>query len=48
MMPARVLQAAAPFLYGLAIGAWGAGALWLSAALSLAALGALLLLRARG
>jgi hypothetical protein len=48
VMPARVLQALAPFLYGLAIGAWGAGALWLSAALSLAAFGALLLLRSRG
>jgi MFS family permease len=47
VMPARLLQALAPFLFGLAIGAWGAGALWLSAGLSLAAFGALLVLRAR-
>lgn len=47
MMPARVAQAAAPFLFGLALDAWGANALWLSGGMGLAACGALLLLRAR-
>ncbi|MDP3084834.1 MAG: MFS transporter, partial [Rubrivivax sp.] len=48
MLPARLAQAAAPFCFGLALERWGAGALWLSSALGLAALGALLLLpRAR-
>lgn len=48
MMPARVAQALAPLLFGLALDAWGVQALWLSAGLALAALGALALLRARG
>ncbi|MBC9902746.1 MFS transporter [Achromobacter xylosoxidans] len=47
MMPARVAQAAAPFLFGLALDAWGANALWLSGAIGLAACAALLVLRAR-
>jgi hypothetical protein len=47
-MPARVTQAAAPFLFGMALQRWGAGALWLSGALGLSAAAALLLLpRAR-
>ncbi|MNV94397.1 hypothetical protein D3C71_1891870 [compost metagenome] len=47
MMPARVAQALAPFLFGLALDAWGANALWLSGALGSAAFGALIVLRAR-
>jgi predicted MFS family arabinose efflux permease len=47
-LPARVTQAAAPFLFGVALQRWGAGALWLSGTLGLSALAALLLLpRAR-
>ena len=42
ILPARVAQALAPFLFGLALERWGAGALWLSAGLGLAALFALL------
>ena len=43
-LPARFAQAAAPFLFGLALQRWGAGALWLSGALGLSAVAALLLL----
>jgi hypothetical protein len=43
-MPARVAQAAAPFLFGMALQRWGAGALWLSGALGLSAMAALMLL----
>jgi MFS family permease len=43
-MPARVTQAAAPFLFGLALQRWGAGALWLSGALGLSSVVALMLL----
>jgi predicted MFS family arabinose efflux permease len=43
--PARVLQAAAPLVFGAALSAWGAGAIWLTAAIGLAATGALFLLR---
>lgn len=46
MVPARFAQAAAPFVFGLALAHWGGQALWLSAALGLLCLGALLLLRA--
>jgi hypothetical protein len=47
-MPARVTQAAAPFLFGMALQRWGAATLWLSGALGLSAFVALLLLpRAR-
>lgn len=42
MLPARIAQAAAPLLFGLAIARWGAGALWLSAGIGLLALLALL------
>jgi predicted MFS family arabinose efflux permease len=44
MLPARVAQALAPWLYGVLLARWGAAALWFSAALGLAALGALLML----
>jgi len=43
-MPARVAQALSPFLFGLALERWGAGALWLSAALGFAAFIALMAL----
>jgi predicted MFS family arabinose efflux permease len=43
-LPARITQAAAPFLFGMALQYWGAGALWLSGALGLSAALALLLL----
>jgi hypothetical protein len=43
-LPARVAQAAAPFVFGLALQRWGAGTLWLSAALGLSAWAALRLL----
>jgi MFS family permease len=46
MLPARFAQAAAPFAFGVCIDRWGAGALWVSAALGLAALAALGMLRA--
>ena len=44
MMPARVAQAFALLLFGLALAGWGAQALWLSAALGLSAFVALMLL----
>lgn len=47
MMPARVAQAFAPLLFGLALEAWGVDALWLSGAIGMAACCALMLLRAR-
>ncbi|NGM88967.1 MFS transporter [Parapusillimonas sp. SGNA-6] len=47
MMPARVAQALAPLLFGLALDAWGANALWLSGGIGLAACAALMLLRAQ-
>jgi predicted MFS family arabinose efflux permease len=47
MAPARVAQALAPALFAVAMERWGVGALGLTAALGLAALGALLLLDAR-
>jgi len=45
MMPARVAQALAPLLFGVALDAWGANALWLSGGIGLAACAALMLLR---
>nr|WP_275300350.1 hypothetical protein [Achromobacter xylosoxidans] len=45
MLPARIAQALAPLLFGLALDAWGTNALWLSGAIGLAACGALMLLR---
>ena len=47
MMPARFAQALSPLLFGFALDAWGANALWLSGAIGLAACGALMLLRAQ-
>jgi len=44
MVPARVTQALAPWLFGMLLGRLGAGALWVSSALGVAAFGALLLL----
>jgi predicted MFS family arabinose efflux permease len=44
MLPARVAQALAPFLFGLALVRWGAGALWLSAGLGILALLAIMAL----
>lgn len=48
MVPARMTQAMAPWLFGLALDRWGAGALVLSSALGLAALCALIVLRPGG
>lgn len=47
MMPARVAQASAPFVFGLALDRWGRGALWLSGALGLVAFAALIAIRLR-
>jgi predicted MFS family arabinose efflux permease len=44
MVPARVAQASAPWLYGIGLDRWGAQTLWLSASLGLTAFVALLLL----
>ncbi len=44
MMPAKLAQAAAPFLFGLALTQWGAHILWLTLALGLSVLGALCLI----
>jgi MFS family permease len=44
MVPARIAQAFAPWLFGLCLDRWGGGALWLSALLGAASFGALLLL----
>jgi hypothetical protein len=44
MVPDRVLQVIAPFLFGLCVDRWGSGALWLSAGLGLSALCSLLVL----
>ena len=43
--PARIMQAAAPLLFGAALAAWGLSALWLTAAVGLASTLALFLLR---
>jgi predicted MFS family arabinose efflux permease len=42
MVPARIAQAASPWVFGLCLDRWGAGALWVSAGLGGAALAALL------
>lgn len=42
MMPARLAQASSPWLFGLCLDRWGAGALWLSGGLGLLVLAALL------
>ena len=41
MVPARLAQALAPWLFGLCMAQWGAGALWVSAVLGVVALAAL-------
>ena len=41
MAPARVAQALAPLLFGMAFARWGSGALWVTAALGMLALGLL-------
>ena len=46
-LPARLSQAAAPLLFALLLGAFGTGALWVTAALGLAAFAALLAIRPR-
>ncbi|WP_284617778.1 MFS transporter [Aquabacterium humicola] len=46
MLPARVAQAAAPWLFGMALDRWGAGALALSASIGALAFAALFLLQA--
>jgi hypothetical protein len=48
MVPARMAQALAPWLFGICLTRWGANAMWLSAALGLLAFAALLLLRDPG
>jgi hypothetical protein len=45
MMPARVAQALAPVLFGLALQRWGAQAMWLSAGLGLVAFAALMAIK---
>lgn len=45
--PSRVLQAFAPLIFGFALELWGAGAIWVTAAMSFVALLALLVLRAK-
>jgi hypothetical protein len=42
MVPARLAQASSPWLFGLCLDQWGAGALWLSGWIGLLAFGALL------
>jgi len=44
MVPARIAQALAPWLFGVWLDRWGAGSLWVSAALGLTVFGALLML----
>jgi len=46
MMPARVAQALAPVLFGVALQHWGVQAMWISAALGLMAFAALMAIRA--
>jgi hypothetical protein len=41
-MPARIAQAIAPFVFGLALDRWGEGALWMSASIAALAFVALL------
>ncbi|MDR7124725.1 MFS transporter [Pseudotabrizicola sp. 4114] len=45
--PARILQAAAPLVFGAALATWGLSAVWLTAGIGLIATGALLWLRRR-
>jgi predicted MFS family arabinose efflux permease len=41
MVPARIVQAGSPFLFGLAVASWGSQALWLSSVLAISAFAAL-------
>ncbi|MBD3765339.1 MAG: MFS transporter, partial [Rhodobacterales bacterium] len=43
--PARLLQAAAPLIFGAALAAWGVSAIWLTAGIGAASLAALMALR---
>jgi hypothetical protein len=45
MVPARIAQACSPWVFGLCLDRYGAGAVWISASIGLAALAALLALR---
>jgi predicted MFS family arabinose efflux permease len=45
MVPARIAQALAPWLFGLSLDHWGVGALWVSTGLGLVAAAALMMLR---
>ncbi|MBU1439955.1 MAG: MFS transporter [Gammaproteobacteria bacterium] len=45
MVPARIAQALAPWLFGLCLDRWGVGALWVSGGLSVVAVAALAVLR---
>ncbi len=47
LVPARIAQALAPWLFGLALARWGLDSLYLSAAVGLGMVGALLMLRAQ-
>lgn len=44
MIPARIVQSLAPWVFGVGLDRWGIGALWLSASLGMVAFGALLML----
>jgi len=46
MVPARIAQALAPWLFGILLDRWGANALWISAGVGLVAFASLCLLRA--
>ncbi|MET3479451.1 MFS family permease [Variovorax sp. 1126] len=46
MVPARIVQAGSPFLFGLAVQKWAVGALWISSGAALLACGALALMAA--
>ncbi len=41
MVPARIVQAGSPFLFGLAVANWGGQALWMSSLLAISAFAAL-------
>jgi predicted MFS family arabinose efflux permease len=46
MVPARIIQAFAPLMFGVMLETWATGALWLSAGLGLSAFGVLMVLKA--
>lgn len=48
MVPARIVQAGAPFLFGVAVERWGTDALWLSALLGVASSAALVAMSGAG